>query len=113
MAILLFLTPRSERSERSGVRLYTDHFKNLSVRPSVRPSVRSFPFFSQTTGPISTKFCMSTPIPPRSVLKRYDLRGCPLSEVMEAKNYQNTNLGENSYSNHHSYDSLTHFINFL
>ena len=30
------LTPRSERSERSGVRLYTDDFKKI---PSVRPSV--------------------------------------------------------------------------
>ena len=34
-----YLTPRSERSERSGVRLYTDHFKKF---------VRSFvPFFLQ------------------------------------------------------------------
>ena len=59
------------------------------------------------------KLCMPTPTPPRSVLKGHDLRGCPLSEAMEAKNYQNANLGENSYSNHHPYYSLTNFIIYL
>ena len=45
MFLLYNLTQRSERSERSGVRLYTDHFKKI---PSVRPSVRPFvPFFLQ------------------------------------------------------------------
>ena len=39
------LTPRSERSERSGVRLYTDDFKKI---PSVCPSVCLLvPFFLQ------------------------------------------------------------------
>ena len=71
---LLLLTKLSERSECSGVRLYTDNFKKNSICPFfIRSSV---PLLSFSLSNHWTDF-NQTLHTPKSVLKHYDLK-CPL-----------------------------------